>query len=199
MLRREFFALLSTPRHSFAPPDSGPEVMRKRFFPNLPLVTHEGKRVHFYDDMIKGKIVVINLMYADCTSLCPLVTSNLLAAQQILMQRVKQDIFFCSLTVKPHEDTPRKLADYAKMHGVERNWTFLTGKPDDLEQLRYRLGYVDPNREKDRKNKAAHSGMVRYGNEPLSQWSSVQGGADPAWIAEEITYVVPREKLVVST
>ena len=33
--------------------------------------------------------------------------------------------------------------------------------------------------------------MVRYGNEPLSQWSSIQGSADPDWIAEEITYVMP--------
>lgn len=195
MLRRELLTLWSMPRRRFAPPDSGPEVMRKRYFPNLPLVTHEGRHVHFYDDMIRGKIVVINLMYADCTSLCPLITSKLLAAQRILMRRVRQDVFFCSLTIKPHEDTPRKLAEYAKMHGVGKNWSFLTGEPDDLEQLRYRLGYVDPNPEKDRKNKAAHSGMVRYGNEPLSQWSSVQGGADPEWIAEEITYVVPRAQL----
>ena len=195
MLRREFLTLWSMPRHQFAPPDSGPEVMRKRCFPNLPLITHEGTHVRFYDDMIRGKIVLINLMYADCQSLCPLITSHLLAAQKILMQRVRQDIFFCSLTIKPREDTPAKLAEYAKMHGVGKNWTFLTGKADDLEQLRYRLGYVDPNPEKDRKNKAAHSGMVRYGNEPLSQWSSVQGSADPAWIAEEVTYVVPRAQM----
>ncbi len=44
----------------------------------------------------------------------------------------------------------------------------------------------------DRKDKALHSGMVRYGNERLSQWSSVQGSADSVWIAEEICYVVPR-------
>ena len=195
MLRREFLTLWPMPRRHFAPPDPGPEVMRKRCFPNLPLVTHEGKHVRFYDDMIRGRIVLINLMYADCKSLCPLITSNLLAAQRILTQRVKQDIYFCSLTIRPREDTPEKLAEYAKMHGIGKNWTFLTGKPDDLEQLRDRLGYVDPNPDKDRKNKGAHSGMVRYGNEPLSQWSSVQGSADPAWIAEEVTYVVPRGQM----
>jgi len=183
---------LLTLKQTFAPPDSGPEVMRKRYFPNVPLVTHEGKQVRFYDDLLKGKLVVLNLMYADCTASCPMITANLLRAQKILQEQVKQDIFFYSLTIKPHEDTPRKLKDYAAMHHVGRNWLFLTGNPGDLELLRNKLGYVDPNPEKDRKDKALHSGMVRYGNEPLSQWSSIQGSADPAWIAEEIMFVVPR-------
>ncbi len=35
-------------------------------FPNLVLKTHEGKNVRFYDDLLKGKIVVISFMYATC-------------------------------------------------------------------------------------------------------------------------------------
>jgi len=30
------------------------------------LKTHEGKNVRFYDDLLKGKIVLINFMYASC-------------------------------------------------------------------------------------------------------------------------------------
>lgn len=198
MDRRELLTAFALPRGRFAPADSGPDVMRKRFFPNVPLVTHEGKRVLFYDDLLKGKIVVLNLMYADCTSVCPLITANLVQVQKLLAERTKREIFFYSLTIKPHDDTPAKLAAYARTHEVRKNWLFLTGKPDDLELLRARLGYRDPNLDKDRKDKALHSGMVRYGNEPLSQWSSVQGSADPDWIAEEICYVVPRERQQVS-
>lgn len=36
-------------------------------FPNLVLKTHEGRNVYFYDDLLKGKIVLINFMYATCT------------------------------------------------------------------------------------------------------------------------------------
>ncbi len=36
-------------------------------FPNLVLKTHEGKNVRFYDDLLKGRIVLINFMYATCT------------------------------------------------------------------------------------------------------------------------------------
>jgi cytochrome oxidase Cu insertion factor (SCO1/SenC/PrrC family) len=35
-------------------------------FPNLVLKTHEGKTVRFYDDLLAGKIVMINFMYATC-------------------------------------------------------------------------------------------------------------------------------------
>lgn len=184
--RRELFAV----RPPFAPPLSGREMMRKRYFPDVPLITHEGKGVRFYSDLLQGKIVVLNLMYADCTSSCPLITANLSRVQRILN---RDDVFFYSLTIKPREDTPQKLRDYAAMHGIKRNWLFLTGRPADIELLRVRLGWSDSNPEKDRRDKALHSGMCRYGNEPLSQWSSVQGSADPEWIATEIGFVLPRK------
>lgn len=35
-------------------------------FPNLVLRTHEGRNVRLYDDLLKGKIVLVNFMYATC-------------------------------------------------------------------------------------------------------------------------------------
>src|SRR2546423_12333469 len=99
LTRREMFAV----RPKFAPPESGREVMRRRYFPNVPLVTHQGKNVRFYDDLLEDKIVVLNLMYADCTASCPLITANLLRVQKILN---RDDVFFYSFTIKPAEDTP---------------------------------------------------------------------------------------------
>src|SRR6185503_8698754 len=32
-------------------------------FPNVELITQDGKKVRFYDDLIKGKVVAIELMY----------------------------------------------------------------------------------------------------------------------------------------
>src|SRR5216683_4609329 len=85
-------------------------------------------------------------------------------------------------------DLPEKLSDYAKAYGIGPGWLFLTGQPDNVELLRQKLGYVDPNPEVD-KDKSLHSGMLRYGNEPSSLWASCQGGAKPEWIAETISWV----------
>jgi protein SCO1/2 len=38
----------------------------RKHLPNVVLTTHEGKTVRFYDDLIKGKVVAINFMYATC-------------------------------------------------------------------------------------------------------------------------------------
>jgi len=42
------------------------------YFPNIPLVSHEGKPVRFFDDLIKGKVVAINFIYTSCPDVCPL-------------------------------------------------------------------------------------------------------------------------------
>lgn len=34
--------------------------------PNVVLKTHDGKNVRFYDDLVKGKVVIINFMYSTC-------------------------------------------------------------------------------------------------------------------------------------
>ena len=180
----------STAVQRFAPALSGREIMRRRSFPNVLLTTHMGRRVRFYDDLLKDKAVVLNMMYADCNGVCPAITANLVKAQTLLERRGAHDIAFYSITIKPEEDTPEKLRAYAEMHGVRGKWLFLTGDPADVETLRRTLGYVDINPQVD-KDKARHSGIVRYGNEPMSIWGACQGSANPEWIAEQISFMLP--------
>ena len=176
----------------FAPPLSGREALRRRYFPNVELTTSNGEKVKFYDDLLKGKIVVLNLMYAQCDGICPTTTSNLKTVRKILREAVDHEIFIYSLTLKPEEDSPAALKEYARIHGVDDpHWSFLTGKPDEVDLLRHKLGFADPDPEVDR-DKSRHSGMLRYGNESLAIWGTCQGSAEPDWIAQEIGFAVPR-------
>jgi protein SCO1/2 len=178
---------------TFAPPLSGRETLRRRYFPNVELTTTDGAKVRFYDDLLKDKIVVLNLMYATCDGICPTTTSNLKSVRKILRQEVDHDIFIYSMTLKPEEDSPAALKAYARMHGVDDpHWLFLTGKPDEVDLLRHKLGFADPNPQVDR-DKSRHSGMLRYGNEALSIWGTCQGSAEPDWIAQEIGFAIPRQ------
>src|SRR5687767_13374579 len=86
------------------------ERIRQRYFPNLVLTNHLGKKVRFYDDLIKDKIVIFNMMYAKCEGICMPITRNLVKVQQLLGDRMGRDIFMYSFTLKPQEDTPSKLA-----------------------------------------------------------------------------------------
>ena len=164
------------------------EVIRDRYFPNVVLRTHQNKKVRFYDDLIKDKIVTINFMYAQCEGFCPAITSNLVKVQKLLGRRVGRDIFMYSITLKPEEDTPSALRNYAQMHGAEPGWVFLTGQPADIELLRRKLGFTDPDPIVDA-DKSNHIGNVRYGNEALQFWAACPGLAKPEWIVESISWV----------
>ncbi|MBL8149861.1 MAG: SCO family protein [Blastocatellia bacterium] len=167
---------------------SSRERIRDRYFPNVELTTHEGKKVRFYEDLIKDKIVVFNFMYATCDGVCPGITRNLVKVQRLLGNRVGKDIFMYSITLKPVDDTVEVLADYVKENRVKPGWLFLTGKPEDIELIRRRQGFVDLNPEVD-KDVSQHTGNVRYGNEPLQFWASSPGLGMPEALVKSILWM----------
>jgi len=164
------------------------DVIRKRYFPEVSLTTHEGKQVRLYDDLIKDKIVVMNFFYATCEGICVPLTSNLVKVQALLKGRVGKDIFMYSFSLKPALDTPEVLHDYARRFHAGPGWQFLTGTPDDMELVRRRLGFVDPDPAIDA-DKTSHTGMVRYGNEPLQLWSACPGMSRPDSLVKSILAV----------
>ena len=167
---------------------SARERIRERHFPNLLLTTHEDKKVRFYDDLLKDKIVVINFMYVKCEGVCPGITANLAKVQKLLGNRLGRDVFMYSFTLKPEQDSPEVLRKYAEAYQAKTGWKFLTGAPDDMELLRRKLGFTDPDPKLDA-IKSNHIGNVRYGNEPLLLWGSCPGLSKPSWIAESISWV----------
>ena len=177
-------------RPSSAPVEkkSARDRIRELHFPYVTLTTHEGKQVRFYDDLLKDKIVLINFMYVKCEGVCPGITANLAKLQKLLGSRLGRDIFMYSFTLKPEEDTPAVLRRYAEAYKVRKGWSFLTGTPADMELLRRKLGFTDPDPKVDA-IKSSHIGNVRYGNEPLQLWGSCPGMSKASWIAESIRWV----------
>jgi protein SCO1/2 len=169
------------------------DKIRQRYLPNVELQTQDGKTVHFYDDLVKDKIVTLNFFYAKCEGICPTVTANLARVQNILGEHVGQDVFMNSISLKPEHDTPAVLKEYAQMFKAKPGWTFLTGKPDDIELLRRSLGFtnLDPKLDKD---KSQHIGNVRYGNEPLMLWAACPGMGSPEFLAKSISWVIRKDK-----
>jgi cytochrome oxidase Cu insertion factor (SCO1/SenC/PrrC family)/cytochrome c2 len=137
------------------------------YFPNVRLVTHEGKSVRFFDDLIKDKVVVINFIYTSCPDTCPLETARLTEVQAILGDRVGRDIFMYSISIDPARDTPQVLKEYADRYHAGPGWTFLTGSEDDITLLRKKLGlYVDPVED----NPFNHNLSLIIGNQTTGRW-----------------------------
>lgn len=162
--------------------------LAERSFPNVTLTTHDGKKVRFYDDLLKDKIVIINFMYIRCQGTCPGTTANLVKVQKLLGDRVGKDIFMYSITLKPEEDTAKDLAAYAQAYKVGPGWKFLTGDPKDIELVRQKLGFIDRDPVRDA-NKSNHIAMLRWGNEPHTLWAGCPALLAPAKIVKEISLV----------
>ena len=153
------------------------------YFPNVPLTTQDGKTVHFYDDLIKGKIVAVNLIYTTCKYACPLETARMRQVQQVLGDRMGKDVFFYSITIDPEHDTPEVLKDYAEKFHAGPGWLFLTGKQADIDLIQRKVGlYSTP----DPKNPDGHTPNLLVGNEATGQWMRNSGMDNAKFLARTI-------------
>lgn len=154
------------------------------WFPNVPLTTHEGKTVRFFDDLLKDKVVVINFIYTTCPDSCPLETARLVQVQQILGDRVGRDVFMYSISIDPERDTPEVLKEYAKNYQVGPGWLFLTGKEDDITRLRKKLGlYIDEIQED---GSYDHNLSLIIGNQATGRWKKSSPFDNPYFLANQI-------------
>ena len=159
-------------------------------FTNAVLRTQNNEEVKFYDDLIRGKQAVVNLMYAECHGACPLVTTVMKRTYRDLKQRMGKDLFFYSITVKPQDDTPAALKHYAKLRGADLpGWYFLTGDAYDLETIRFRLFSMGhPGLDLDF---AMHSGTFRIINDATNYWGHAQAFASQKNILRRIAWADP--------
>src|SRR5207247_5615204 len=97
-----FFAsfLVSSVLAAFAGPE--PAVAgAESYFPNVVLTTHDNKTVRFYDDLVKGKVVLINFMFTSCKRFCPVTTPNLVRVRAALGDRMGRATFLYSYSRDP--------------------------------------------------------------------------------------------------
>src|SRR5262245_52050182 len=202
-MRQTFLAAIALPAAaSVVAPSSLNAQSQHRgadYFPNLPVVTQDGKTLKFYDDVIKDKIVLISFIYTNCPDICPLTTARIAQVEDELGEMVGRDVFFISMTVDPERDTPERLKEFATAFDAGPGWLFLTGKLEDIRAINYKLG------DRSDRGLSDHRNEIVLGNEPGGYWqrASVFGDLDslvisirqmnPVWLSE--VHLPQREEL----
>jgi len=102
--------------------------------PDFKLQDANGRRLGLTD--LRGKVVVLNFIYASCADVCPLHSERIAEIQAMINQTPMRDLVqFVTITTDPKRDAGQILQDYGKAHGLDpTNWAFLTsapGEPDD--------------------------------------------------------------------
>lgn len=164
--------------------DRGGDAWGAGYFPNVPLITHEGEPVRFFDDLIRDRVVAINFIYTSCPDTCPVETARLLQVADLLGDRLGEDVFFYSITIDPENDTQPALKAFADNWGIPEGWKFLTGDEQDLALLRTKLGIrIEDVRSLDL---ADHDVNLVIGNQKTGRWMKRSPFENPYVLADQL-------------
>ncbi len=156
------------------------EKAARRYFTDLELITQDGKRVRFYTDVLKDKVVLINFIYTRCKDACPLLTQKLTLVRDAVEGQLGNPIHFVSISLEPERDTPAALKEFARRyHADHAGWVFLTGQPQNINQIVRKLGQYSPEVQ-------SHSTVLLAGNVKTAHWMKIPPTVPPMGIAEKL-------------
>lgn len=151
----------------------------QKYFSDVELIDQDGRKLRFYSDVLKNKIVAINAFFTTCTNICPPMNRNFEKMQNAVGDRLGKDVFLVSITVDPETDTPARLKEYSLRFHARPGWLFLTGKKENVDWALYKLGqYVE--------TKDDHTNIFIIGNEAKGLWKKAFGLAK----AEELIKIL---------
>jgi protein SCO1 len=156
----------------YAQSDPSPQRGTRQNIPDVELVDQDGKRVHLYDDLVKGRVAALSFIFTTCTTICPLIGANLGRLQTELGQSLGEDISLISVSVDPATDTPQRMKAWGAQFGAKPGWSLLTGDKATVEQLLKILGLFTPDIQ-------SHSPFLLLINDRTGDWTRVNAIETP--------------------
>lgn len=162
--------------------------------PDTPLIDDTGRQVRFLTDLVRDRAVVITFFYTNCRGTCPGTNLVLADVRDLLSEDFGKSVRFISISVEPEKDDVAAIAEYAARFRREATtadtpeWTFLTGKPEDIRRVRYTLGYyeIDPAVDSD---PTQHAATVIIGNQATGRWGMMPVGIGAEKLAAKVRYL----------
>ncbi|MNZ31531.1 hypothetical protein D3C78_488320 [compost metagenome] len=150
------------------------------WFTDTVLQDQNGRALRFYSDVLKDKVVMLNVIFTHCTDACPLITRKLREVREAMGPELASQLTFVSISSDPLNDTPAALKAFAEKQGVDSaNWLFLTGDKASVDLVLGRIGQFLPSPEQ-------HSTQLIAGDVAGKRWSKIRPDAPPAAIAQRM-------------
>lgn len=130
-----------------------------RSAPALSLRNYLGQRVNLAS--YKGKAVFVTFIYTHCPDVCPLITSNLRVAQNLMSKSALAKTAIIAVSVDPRGDTRRAIAAFLARHEMTGRMQYLVGSQRELAAAWQAWG-VGSERDAKQPEFVNHSGLI-YG------------------------------------
>lgn len=145
----------------------------------LSMLNRFGEAVDLRQDVIGDKIVAINFVYTNCTTVCPVISSIFTMVQDRLSGVMDKEIALITVTVDPTRDTPHRLSSFSKSFKPGAGWSWLTGDKKTVDKALSAMGAYTPNFED-------HPAMVLIGDDSKSEWYRFYGFPAPEVIETKV-------------
>lgn len=152
--------------------------------PDSEFTNQDGRKVGFYSDLVRDKVVVVNFVFTSCTTICPTMGINF----GQLQSRIGPDVHLISVSIDPANDTPARLKSWGKRWNAGPRWTLLTGSQANVDALRKAFGVYTL-------DVASHTAITMVGDDRSGTWTRVDGLAPAARIAETVASVKAAKKV----
>ena len=127
--------------------------------PPLALRNYLGEPVNI--DSYRGKAVLVTFLYTNCPDICPLITSNLRVALNLLGAKGDSKVQIIAVSVDPKGDTPKAVASFLARHEMTGRMQYLIGSAKELAVV-WKAWGVGSERDASQPQFVNHTGLV-YG------------------------------------
>jgi protein SCO1/2 len=163
-----FLVLILTLYH--AATQSGVDQPQLLKLPNVVLVDQIGRNLNLERDLLHNRIVAIQFIYTRCTVVCPLLGYQFASLRRALAERAGSQVELISISVDPAQDTPQRLAAWAKRYGDGAGWTQITGESTAINAVLKAFEAFSPDIED-------HTSLILIGNPDKGHWQRLAGTA----------------------
>jgi protein SCO1/2 len=127
--------------------------------PPLALRNYLGQEVNI--NSYKGKAVLVTFLYTHCPDVCPLITSNLRIAQNLMGAKGMTKSQIIAVSVDPRGDTKEAIAAFLARHEMTGRMQYLVGSAKELGAV-WKAWGVGSERDAENPTFINHTGLV-YG------------------------------------
>ena len=140
--------------------------------PEVTVVDTRGRSVRLPGPMDSDMPILVNFIYTTCSTICSTQTATLAELQRQIAARGSK-ARFVSFTIDPDNDTPQRLAAFARQFSIERDWDFYSGDFKDLVRVQQAFDVY-------RGSKVSHPPVVLLRRSRDAPWVRVEGFATPS-------------------
>jgi len=150
--------------------------------PAVTLIRDDGQVVSLPDELGDGRPVVLNFIFTTCGTICPLMSSTFTQLQGLLGDD-RDRVRLVSISIDPEQDTPERLAEYARRFHAGPGWRHYTGSVDASVAVQRAFGAF-------RGDKMEHTPVTFLRAGPGKTWVRIDGFASPDELAREFRALV---------